>query len=124
MGDVELPDALGEAGGADDKAALQHHPGIDERRGVPRNEDEQIRGIAEAVIPGCDPVHDVVGDVIQVDRPVRDAAKQIEPEIASLFGQYCVDFHGCRFEVMLSMNSDRGRGGLSRAAGQDCHSAA
>ncbi len=102
MGDVELPDALGEPRGADDEAALQHHPGVDEGGGIAGNENEQIGGVAETVIAGGDPVHDVVGDVIQVDRPVRDAAKQVEPEVASFFGQGGVDFHGCRFEVMLS----------------------
>jgi hypothetical protein len=40
--------------------------------------------------------------VIQKDRPVRDPAKQVEPEITSFFGKSCIDFHGGRFEVMLS----------------------
>ena len=34
VGDVELPDPLGQAGGADDEAAFQHHPGIDEGGGI------------------------------------------------------------------------------------------
>ena len=96
MGDVELPDPLGQAGGADDEAAFEHHPGVDEGGGVAGNEDEQVGGVAEAVIPRGDPVHDVVGDVVQKDRPVRDPAKQVEPQIAAFFGEGCVDFHGCR----------------------------
>ena len=30
VGDVELPDTLGQAGGADDETALKHHSSIDE----------------------------------------------------------------------------------------------
>ena len=48
MGDIELPDALGQPGGADDEAAVQHHPGIDEGGGVAGNEHEQVGGVAEA----------------------------------------------------------------------------
>ena len=105
VGDIELPDALGQPRGADDEAAFQHHPGIDEGGGIAGNENEQVGGVAEPVIAGGDPVHDVVGDVVQVDRPVRDPAKQVEPEVASFFWQGGVDFHGCRFEVMLSGRS-------------------
>jgi hypothetical protein len=121
MGDVELPDALGQPGRADDEAALQHHPGVDERGSIAGNEDEQVGGVAEAVIPRGDPIHHIIGDMIEIDRPVRDAAKQVEPEVASLFGQGGVDFHGSRFEVMLS------RRPRSDAACDhprpDCHSA-
>ncbi len=60
MGDIELPDPLGQPGGADDEAAFQHHPGIDERGGIAGDEDEQVGGVAEPVIAGGDPVHDVV----------------------------------------------------------------
>ena len=102
VGDIELPDALGQPRGADDEAAFQHHAGIDEGGGIAGNENEQVGGVAKPVIAGGDPVHDVVRDVIQVDRPVRDPAKQVEPEVASFFWQGCVDFHGCRFEVRLS----------------------
>ena len=107
MGDIELPDALGQPRGADDEAAVQHHPGIDKGGGIAGDENEQVGGVAEAVIAGRDPVHDVVGNMIQIDRPVRDPAKQVEPEVASFFGQGGVDFHGCRFEVMLSGRSRR-----------------
>src|SRR5258708_22292439 len=50
--------------------------------------------------------------MIQKNRPVRDATKQVEPEVASFVGQDCIDFHGCRFEVMLSRRSS-GRRGVS-----------
>ena len=124
MRDIELPDPLGQAGGADDEAAFQHHPGIDEGGGITRNENEQIGGVAEAIISRGDPVHDIVGNVIQENRPVRDPAKQVEPEIASFGGQGCVDFHGGRFEND-AFEEDRAAGqGARRATGQDCHSAA
>ena len=101
MGDIELPDPLGQARGADDEAAVEHHPRIDEGGGVAGDEDEEVGGVREAVIPRRDPVHDVVGDVVEIDRPVRDTAEQVKPEVASFVGQDGVDFHGCRFEMML-----------------------
>src|ERR1700726_247916 len=106
MCDVELPDPLGQPGGADDEAAVEHHPGIDEGGGIARNENEQIRGVAEAVISGGDPVHDVVGNMIQKNRPVCDPAKQIEPKVASFFGEGGVYFHGYRFEMMSLKGSN------------------
>src|ERR1700682_4282485 len=48
--------------------------------------------------------------MIQEDRPVRDPAKQVEPEVASFVRQDCIDFHGCRFEPMLSRRSSGRRG--------------
>src|SRR6185437_10631764 len=63
--DIELPDPFGQAGAAHDEAAFDHHPRVDERGGISRNENEQIGGVAETVIPGGDPVHDVVGNMVQ-----------------------------------------------------------
>src|SRR5439155_10114743 len=82
-------------------------PGVDKGCGIPGYENEQIRGVAEAVIPRGDPVHDVVRNVVQKNCPVRHPAKQIEPQVASFFGEGCVDFHGCRFDVTLSEGSSR-----------------
>ncbi|MGY4487942.1 hypothetical protein ACVWWR_007133 [Bradyrhizobium sp. LM3.2] len=89
--DVELPDPLGQPRGADEKATLKHHPGIDEGGGVAGDEDEQVGGVGKAVIAGGDPVHHIVGDMVEKDRPVRDAAKQVEPEVTALFGERGVD---------------------------------
>ena len=47
IGGVELPGALEEPGRPDDEAALQHHPGVDDRRGIAGYEDEHVRGAAE-----------------------------------------------------------------------------
>jgi hypothetical protein len=119
MGDIELPDPLGQPSRADDEAAFQHHPGIDEGGGVAGNEDEQVGGVTEPVIAGGDPVHDVVGNVVEVDRPVRDPAKQVEPEVASFVGQGSVDFHGCRFVMLRGYRAASRDPGRRRAL--DCH---
>ena len=117
MGDIELPDPLGQPGGADDEATFQHHSGVDEGGGIARDENKEVGGVAKAVIPRGDPVHDIVGNMVQKHRPIGDPAKQVEAEIAAFFREGCVDFHGCRFGVMFSLK----RGAC--AHGQDCHSA-
>ena len=119
VSDVELPDPLEQPGGADDEPALQHHLGVDERSGVAGYENEQVGGVAEAVIPGRDPVHDVVGDMIQKDGPVRDAAKQIEPEVATFGGENCVDFHGARFVIGRISRSHASEGRFPRLSCRD-----
>src|SRR4029077_7969032 len=60
VGDIELPDPLGQPGGADDEATFQHHPGIDEGGGISGNEDEEVGCVAKSVVAGGDPVHDIV----------------------------------------------------------------
>ena len=55
---------------ADDKPTFEHHPRKDKGDSVAGNEDEEIRRIAEAVVPRCYPVHDVVADMVQEDSPV------------------------------------------------------
>ena len=59
MRDVDLPDPLEDARGGDDEALLQHRAAIDERRGVAGNENEDFRGVAEAVIADREPGQDV-----------------------------------------------------------------
>ena len=48
--------------------------------------------------------------MIQKNRPVGDPAKQVEPEVASFFGQGCVDFHGVPFRSDAFVE-DQGGGG-------------
>ena len=38
--------------------------------GVAGNENEEIGRIAEAVVPRGQPIHDVVGDVVQENSPI------------------------------------------------------
>ena len=76
----------------------------------------------KAVIAGGDPVHDVVGDMVEEDRPVRDAAKQVEPEVAALFGERGVDFHGRRCDGCCSerrCRRDGRRAGSRRGGGYE-----
>ncbi len=81
--DIELPDPLQQLHRADDESALEHHLRVDESGGIPGDEHEQVRGIAEAVVPRRHPGDEVVRNVIEVDRPVGNAAKQVEPKIAA-----------------------------------------
>jgi hypothetical protein len=76
------------------KPRSQHHCCVDDRRDITGNEDEDIRSPAESVVSDGDPVHHIVGDVIQKDEPVRDAQEQIEPDIAPVGRENSFDVHG------------------------------
>ena len=65
-----------------DETALAHGAAVDEGRGVAGNENEDLGGVAEAVIADGEPVDDVAGNVVEKDQPQRDAAEQIEPQVA------------------------------------------
>ena len=91
--DVELPDALQEPRRADQEAALQHDLGVHKRGGVAGDEDEQVRGVAEAVVADRQPVHDVVRNVIEEDPPVGDSPEQIEAKVAAAGRQNGLDAH-------------------------------
>src|ERR1700737_3141498 len=75
VGDIDLPDTLQKPRRADDKPTFEHHPCEDKGDSVAGNEDEEIRRIAEAVVPRCHPVHDVVGDMVQEDSPICHASE-------------------------------------------------
>ena len=80
--DVDLPGAPQHARARDDEAALAHGAAIDESRGVAGNEDEDLGRVGKAVIADGEPVHDVLGNVVEKNQPQRDAAEQIEPQVA------------------------------------------
>ena len=82
MGHVDLPGAPQDVGASNDESAFTHLLSIDECGRVARDENKYFGRVAEPVIADRDPGHDVRGDVIQEDQPKRDAAKQIEPQIA------------------------------------------
>ena len=86
VGDIDLPRALEHAGAGDDEAMLAHGPAIDEGRGIAGDEDENLGGVAEAVIADGDPTHRIRGNVVEEDQPESDAAEQVKPQIA--FGRY------------------------------------
>src|SRR5581483_2240431 len=66
------------------------------------DEHKKIGGVAKPVIPGGNPIHDIVRNMIQKNRPVGDSTKQVEPKVASLIRQSGVDFHGCRVRLKAS----------------------
>lgn len=79
---VELPDALEDAGCSHDVSALDGDSGVDNGCGIAGDEDEQIGRAAEAEIAQGQRADRVVGDVVQEQKPVRDAEQQGNPEIA------------------------------------------
>ena len=79
MRNIDLPDPILDARGPDDESGPEHHPAIDERRGVTRDENENLRGVAKAVIADREPGQKIGRDVIDVDQPQRQPAEQIEP---------------------------------------------
>ncbi len=96
MRHVDLPGPLDETGAADDEPALEHHARIDERSRVTRDEDEHVRGIAESVVALGNPVDRVVGDMVEKNRPVGEAAQQVETIITALRRQDSLDLHDVR----------------------------
>ena len=86
MRDIDLPGALEDARAGDDKAAIAHRAAIDEGGGVAGNEDEDLGGVAEAVIADRHPADDVGRDMVEKDQPEREPAEKIEPQIAIRVG--------------------------------------
>ena len=82
MRDIDLPGALEDARARHHEAVIGHRLAIDEGRGETGHEDEDLGGVAEAVIADRDPGDDVGRDVIEIDEPERQPAKQVEPQIA------------------------------------------
>lgn len=101
IGGIELPRALEYPRRSDDDAALGHHRREVGESRVTGNEDEQIRGAAESVVPGRDQVHHIVGDVVEKDRPVRDAQKKMKAQVAIAGRKLGVGIHGIVFYVFL-----------------------
>jgi len=56
---------------------------IDPADEIAGNKDEELGGVAEAVVSQCQPRHDIVRDVIKEDHPQSKPAEEIEPEITS-----------------------------------------
>src|SRR6202171_5886649 len=75
-------------------ALFDHYYSEQEGGGIAGYENKQIGGIAEAVVPGRDRVHHLVRNVVEKDRPVRQAAKQIQSEIPPWEGKRGANPHG------------------------------
>ena len=54
---------------------------------------KRSRRVAEAVVPGCHPVHDVVGDVVQEDSPICHTSEQIQSEISAFHRERGENLH-------------------------------
>src|SRR6478735_813863 len=57
---------------------------VGQRAGYARDEHEDFRGIAEAVVPQRQPSSDVVGDMVKKDAPQRDAPAGVYSQVAAL----------------------------------------
>ena len=65
--------------GAIQSSICRHH-----RRTSRNRSPEQFGRIAETIVARREPVHDVVGDVVEEDPPISNTAEKVEPEIAAL----------------------------------------
>src|SRR5690606_37963721 len=104
MGDVKLPDSFEQPCCTDDETAVEHHVGVDERSSVAGNENEQVGGVAEPVVARRDPIDGVIWNMIEENRPVGDAAKQVKTEVAAFGRQGCVDVHDGRSRYGFKWN--------------------
>ena len=81
MGYVELPDPPHQARGTDQESTLDHHPTEHECGCVSRNEYEQVRTIAKAVVACRKPGKDSIRDVPEEDCPVCEAPEQVQAQV-------------------------------------------
>ena len=51
VGDVQRPAAMQHFGGGEREAPIQENAGIDQRRGVAGDEDEDLGGVAQTIVP-------------------------------------------------------------------------
>ncbi len=82
IGGVELPHTPEDPGGGHQHPAFHRHPRIDQRRRIAADEHKQVGGAAEAEIAHRQRVDDIVRDMVEEQKPVRDAEQQRNPEIA------------------------------------------
>ena len=83
MRDIDCQARLRMRALGDDEAALAHGAAVDEGRRVAGDEDEDLGRVGEAVIADRDPVDDVRRNMVEEDQPKREAAKQVQPQVAS-----------------------------------------
>src|SRR5262249_31626125 len=76
---------------------LQHGGAVDEAGRVARNEHEHFGGVAETVIPECDPADDVEWNMVEKNYPEPESAEQIEPKVTSKKGRK----HGQSFPAIV-----------------------
>jgi hypothetical protein len=79
--DVKLPDPVKYLGRGDKHPLLEHRATIDQRRGIPGHEDEDLRGIAETERLHREMAQHVARDVIDEDQKEGYATEKIEPNV-------------------------------------------
>ncbi len=80
--DINLPDPPQDARGRHHETGLEHRAAVNERRGIARDENEDLGGVAESVIADREPGQKVGRQVVDEDQPQRQPTKQIEPQFA------------------------------------------
>jgi hypothetical protein len=91
---IDLPGSLDEAGSVDQNPALKHDTRVDKGSRIAGDENEQIGGVAEPVVPLGNPVDRVVRTVVEKDRLIGNTAQQVEAIVANLRRQNHLDCHG------------------------------
>jgi hypothetical protein len=94
------------------RSSLQFRPrhlGIYKGRSLTGYEDEEIRSVAETIVPGCYPVERVIRNVVEKDRPIRHPTKEVESVIPAFCRKGCCNAHGL-FLQFLSRRCDRSAG--------------
>jgi len=66
-----------------DHAALVRRASVNEGGRIAGYENEYFGGVGEPVVADGNPVHDVLRNVVEKDQPQREAAKQVESQVAS-----------------------------------------
>ena len=79
---VDLPGAPEDIGGCHHEAALAHQGPVDEPGRVAEYENDDFRGVAEAVAANGESAHHRRGQLVQEQQPERKPAEEIEPQIA------------------------------------------
>ncbi len=85
MRDIELPDAAIDLRGREKRPVRRKRAAIDQRGGVARDEDEHLGGVVEGDRAQGEIGEHVLGNVVDEDEEQRQAAKEIEPQIACRF---------------------------------------
>ena len=81
VGNVHLPDACPQPLGGGDEIASSDDRTVDVAGEIAGYENEELGGVAEAVILQRQPGNDVVRNVVEEDHPQPHAAEQVEPEV-------------------------------------------
>ena len=82
MRDVKLPGAAQDLRGGVERALVDQPPAIGERRGKSGNEDEDLGRVEEPDRLEGEITQDIFGDMVDENEYQRQAAKEIETQVA------------------------------------------